>query len=269
MARIRRKGSTSGIYHVMVRGINQQRLFEEEADCTKYLDCLSEVKKKSGLTLFAYCLMGNHVHLLLREGNEPISITMKRLGVKYAYWFNNKYQRSGHLFQDRYKSEPVCDDAYFFAVLRYIYQNPVKARLCAKTDEYAWSSRRLFGKDGSLDGLIDERELAEIVSVKEIVGCADALLEVADTEDAVRRGRPMRFLDEDAVAKMREFSGAATSAAFQKLDSTAQRRNVLKMAECGISLRQQARITGISNGVIERWVSKRGGEGGGGSRKTK
>jgi REP element-mobilizing transposase RayT len=74
--------------------------------------------------------MGTHVHLLIKEETEALGKIMKRIGVRYVYWYNRKYERSGHLFQDRYKSEPVDDDGYFMTVLRYIHQNPRKSGLC-------------------------------------------------------------------------------------------------------------------------------------------
>ena len=88
---------------------------------------LKECKEISGFEMYAFCLMTNHVHLLLRETDEPLEVVFKRIGSRYAYWYNNKYQRIGHLFQDRFKSENVEDDAYFLTVLRYIIQNPMKA----------------------------------------------------------------------------------------------------------------------------------------------
>ena len=124
MPRNARKQSKSGIFHVMLRGINRQVIFQDDEDCEKYLQCLVECQKLSGFQLYAYCLMGNHVHLLLEEKKEPLSQIFKRLGVRYVYWYNWKYKRTGHLFQDRFKSEPVEDDSYFLAVLRYIFQNP-------------------------------------------------------------------------------------------------------------------------------------------------
>jgi hypothetical protein len=84
--------------------------------------------------------MGNHVHLLIRICGEPLETVFKRIGGKYVYWYNVKYKRVGHLFQDRFKSEPVEDDSYFAMVLRYIHKNPVKAKLCKNPAEYRWSS---------------------------------------------------------------------------------------------------------------------------------
>jgi len=86
-------------------------------------------RKKIGYDLYAYFLMGNHVHLLLKEGKEILANTMKQIGASYVYWYNWQYNRKGHLFQDRYKNEAVLDDAYFLTVLRCIHQNPLKAGL--------------------------------------------------------------------------------------------------------------------------------------------
>ena len=107
MPRQARKKSENGIYHIMFRGINKQQIFQENEDYRKFLNVVKECKEISGFKLFAYCLMGNHAHLLLKEGNENLDLIVKRIGSRYVYWYNTKYKRAGHLFQDRYKSEPI------------------------------------------------------------------------------------------------------------------------------------------------------------------
>ena len=84
--------------------------------------------------------MSNHVHLLVRETSESLAEVIKRIGVSYAQYYNKKYQHFGHLYQDRFKSEPVNDNAYFFTLLRYIRQNPIAAGICKKVGSYQWSS---------------------------------------------------------------------------------------------------------------------------------
>ena len=84
--------------------------------------------------------MGNHVHLLLKEASETIGNIMKRIASSYVYHYNHKYDRVGHLFQERFKSQPVNDFSYFITLLRYIHQNPLKAMLVDSIDEYEWSS---------------------------------------------------------------------------------------------------------------------------------
>ena len=93
MPRTARKQSESGIFHVMLRGIDRQVIFQDDEDCEKYLQCLSDCQKVSGFILYAYCLMGNHVHLLLQEGPEPLSQIFKRLGVRYVYWYKVQFTR--------------------------------------------------------------------------------------------------------------------------------------------------------------------------------
>ena len=124
----------------MIRGINQQDIFSVYEDYEKFIAILSKYHKKSEYEIYAYCLMGNHVHLLIKEGREALSHAMKRIGTSYVSWYNWQYNRKGHLFQDRYKSEPVEDDVYFLSVLRYIHQNPLKAGLTDDIASYQWSS---------------------------------------------------------------------------------------------------------------------------------
>jgi len=144
MPRTARAKSKSKIYHVMIRGINRQNIFTDDEDCEKFMDILGRYRKKIGYEIYAYCLMGNHVHLLIKEGKEALSNTMKRIGTSYVYWYNWQYNRKGHLFQDRYKSEAVEDDTYFLTVLRYIHQNPVKAGLANNIESYKWSSYKEY-----------------------------------------------------------------------------------------------------------------------------
>ena len=111
----------------MLRGVNRQTIFEDDQDCIKFIQILQKCKEKSGFELYGYCLMNNHVHLLLREVNESISLVMERICSSFVYWYNWKYDRLGHLFQERYRSEVVEIEAYLITVLRYIHQNPIKA----------------------------------------------------------------------------------------------------------------------------------------------
>ena len=140
MPRKVRRTCESGIYHVMLRGINRQRIFEDERDYRQFLSTLAKYRTVCGYTLLGYCLMPNHVHLLIREGDEPLPTVFRRIGASYVYWYNGKYGRVGHLFQDRYKSEAVEDEAYLLTVARYIHQNPVKAGLCETPGKYLYSS---------------------------------------------------------------------------------------------------------------------------------
>ena len=115
----------------MLRGINRQQVFLEPDDYVLFLEILRECKPLSGFKLYTYCLMGNHIHLLIKTETEDIGVSMKRIGIRFVQRMNRRYGRSGHLFQDRYKSETVMDDGYFLNLIRYIHQNPVKAGLAS------------------------------------------------------------------------------------------------------------------------------------------
>jgi len=140
MSRVARIKSKSKIYHITIRGINQQNIFTDDEDNVKFLAILDTYCKKMACEIYAYCLMGNHIHLLIKEGKETLSNTMKRVGASYVCWYNRQYNRKGLLFQDRHKSEAVEDDAYFLTVLRYIHQHPLKAGLADDIASYKWSS---------------------------------------------------------------------------------------------------------------------------------
>ncbi|MBT9135371.1 MAG: hypothetical protein DDT34_00422 [Firmicutes bacterium] len=124
----------------MARGLNKQDIFLDKDDRFRYLKTLAAVKEKTGIKVYAYCLMSNHVHLLLSEGQETVGDVMKRMGSSYVLWYNHKYERLGYLFQDRFRSEPVETREDLVAVVRYIHQNPVEAGLAADSSHYVWSS---------------------------------------------------------------------------------------------------------------------------------
>ena len=167
MPRQARRKSESGIYHIILRGINQQQIFADEEDSLWFLETLSKYKEQCGYEIYAYCLMSNHVHILLKEGKENLTLVLKRIAGSYVYWYNWKYHRSGHLFQDRFKSEPVEDDAYFLTVIRYIHQNPVKAGICRNIDGYKFSSYNEYINNATLIdtdfclGIIDKEQFIE------------------------------------------------------------------------------------------------------------
>ena len=111
----------------MIRGINRQNIFEEDEDRLCFMIILDRCKAISGFRLYAFVLMSNHIHLLIEPSGEALDIAFTRIETRYAMWFNRKYQRTGYLFQNRFRSEAVETDQYFMTVLRYILQNPMKA----------------------------------------------------------------------------------------------------------------------------------------------
>jgi REP element-mobilizing transposase RayT len=116
MARQARQRCDNGVYHIVMRGINRQDIFYDEDDYQRFMGTLERLKTDK-FEVYGYCLMSNHVHLLIHEKSEEIPQIMKRIGTSYAWWYNRKYQRTGHVFQGRYGSECVEDDEYLLTVI--------------------------------------------------------------------------------------------------------------------------------------------------------
>ncbi len=165
MPRRSRNVSKSGIYHVMIRGNERKEIFSNDEDRVRFLGTLAEKKKDGEYILYAYCLMDNHVYLVIKEGKDSISRIMKRINTSYAYYYNKKYDRVGHVFQDRYQSEAVENDGYLITVIRYVHNNPVKAGICRNAAQYSWSSYNLYISLNN-SRLIECNEILEIFSNK-------------------------------------------------------------------------------------------------------
>ncbi len=143
--RKRRQYGKTGFYHVIIRGVNKQNIFNDEQDRKTYFLLIKKYSEKFEIKIHAYCLMENHVHLLVEDKNKNLSIFMQCSASTYARYYNRKYDRIGHLFQERFKSEIIKDLNYFKTVFRYIIQNPEKAGICDALS-YPWSSKSYFQK---------------------------------------------------------------------------------------------------------------------------
>ncbi|MCP4649724.1 MAG: hypothetical protein GY853_06545 [PVC group bacterium] len=133
-----------GVYHVIQRAPGRELLFLAEADNLYFLKLLKETVKRFGLDLFCFALMPNHLHLLLKINEINLSQAMKNLFERYAYYFNKKYKRKGHVFSGRYRASVCNDNNYFLAASVYIHLNPIKANLTNDVKEYRWSSMNLY-----------------------------------------------------------------------------------------------------------------------------
>ena len=124
----------------MDRGVRRSAIFEDETDYQVMLQMIKDCLEKYQCILHAYCLMTNHIHLLLETDRIEVDKFMKRMSERYAMYFNHKYSYRGHVFEGRYKSCLVRDDAYFLQTSRYIHLNPVKAGIITRPEEYFASS---------------------------------------------------------------------------------------------------------------------------------
>ncbi len=231
----------------MLRGVNQQQIFEDSEDCDKFLQVLKDCKAISGFKLFAYCLMGNHIHILLQEKNESLDLLMKRIENKFVYWYNIKYQRTGHLFQDRFKSEPIEDDTYFLTVLRYIHQNPIRAGICKNVADYENSSYNEYFKSSDF---VDIGYVFDIISKDEFIAfnnekASETCLDIEDKPT-------IKVTDEQAKRIIEKYSKCKSVAEFQALDIKTRDKYLKYFKKKGISIRQISRLTGTSYYLVQK-----------------
>jgi len=142
-------------YHIINRGNQKQAIFLESLDFEKYLQILKHFKRKYRFKVFGYCLMPNHIHLILEpKHSEELAKFMQCLTQVYTVWFNSKYKKVGHLWQGRFKSMVIKKDGYFIDCVYYIEANPVRASLAVSPKDYLWSSyndRTFSNKNGLID----------------------------------------------------------------------------------------------------------------------
>ena len=260
MPRKQREKSATGVYHVMMRGINHQDIFEDRGDYWKFLKLLrmqAFPEDKTGkplpphIIVYAYCLMSNHVHLLVRELKEGVVAPIKSIAISYAQYFNYKYEHSGQVFQDRFKSEVVNDIAYFVTLLRYIHQNPVAAGISTSVASYTWSSWCEYDDKmvcavpvcttQHVLSRIDVRELAELIN--------DPLpkaLNILDFNNEMEQ----RVTDETARKYLTELIGNNSGTTLQHYDKESRNEIIRQLKSYGASIRQISRLTGVSFGII-------------------
>ena len=247
MPRHARELSNSGIYHIILRGINRQTIFNDDEDYQRFINTLKKYKTVSGYTLYAYCLMNNHIHILLRVGQEKLETILKRIAGSYVYWYNFKYNRIGHLFQDRFKSEPVDSDEYFLTVLRYIHQNPIKARICERLEDYRYSSY--------IDYLNNRNDFTCIDFAYSILGRNDFFEfnnEIND-DKCLDAEEKRRLTDKDGMELLQQkLKGKPVEVIvdFEEKDKAAL---ISRMKSEGLSIRQISRLTGVSIGIVRKY----------------
>lgn len=255
MPRKPREKSATGIYHIMMRGINRQNIFEDEEDHLKFMQTLEKYKDKSGYYIYAYCLMGNHVHILLMVGVEPLEQVMRRICGSYVYWYNKKYQRIGNLFQDRFKSEVVENDNYFLTVLRYIHQNPLKAGLVKDIEQYQWSSIGEYASHIDSTNIVDTNFALKLFADDEKIAVRELIKFFKEVNDdkCLEIDDRIPITDEEAKAIVKKVCQLKSPSDLQMLEKK-QRNKYLKMLkeEHNLSIRQIERITGINRGVIAK-----------------
>jgi len=165
MARPHRLQAEGCFYHITSRGNDRKKIFLSGTDFKKFLGYLKFAKEKFNFYLYAYCLMGNHYHLLLETTQANLSRIMQYLNTSYSIYYNVKRKRCGHLFQGRFKSILIEADSYFAELTRYIHLNPVRAKLTDSPEKYHWSSYNAY-LHSKPDTLIDKDKVKNLLPME-------------------------------------------------------------------------------------------------------
>ena len=247
MPRGARRKSNSGYLHLIIRGNNKQIIFEDENDCKFFIKRMGMYCREMEIRISAYCLMENHVHMLVNDPLDAVGQMMKKLENCYARYYNSKYERCGHLFQGRFLSEPVDDERYLMVVFRYILNNPRKAGICPAS-QYRWSSYKAFFKEKcSLDLSFVKDRFPTDEAYREYIGTEndDECLEYNQT-------RKSEGADAGAIAMIRECFEVVSGSEIQKWEREKRDDALRLLKDKGLTIRQIERLTGIGRNIIQR-----------------
>lgn len=269
MARQARKKSTLGIYHVMLRGINKQDIFFCEDDFVRMISILRDIQYKinkytdeiissNQCTIYAYCILHNHLHILIKEGDKSLPDIMKIIEDRYAIYYNKKYERIGHLFQSRYPSEPVNDAAYFHTVFRYIARNPVKALEAKTAAEYPYSSWNEYVEHNSNIMKIIKPSAIEAVNKKFPLKELNEWINV-DNQDNCLDMDSFNYVksDKEAWEILSDSCGIDNPEDFRNLDPQFQIYYLLDAIKHGVNIAQASRLGTITRYQLTKLASKK------------
>ena len=244
MARFGRRLSEYGYYHIILRGVNRNDIVYDDMDRQMFVNAIKRFSKELEIDVIVYCIMNNHAHILSRVPDN-LGLFVKKLASSYVYYFNNKYERIGHLFQDRYKSEPIESDSYLLTASRYILQNAEKVGIC-KTKDYHWNNwndiyfSKGFTKPQVLFDVWDDNEpLLDYLLAENDDICMDI--------DSYHK-----FSDSDVVHELKRISDIENPLKVAELDLPMRNNLLAQLKVAGFSIRQISRVTGIDKNIVHR-----------------
>ena len=255
MPRKPRTFSPTGIYHIILRSINQHIIFEEDDDYQKMLYILSDCKRTFDIDIYAYCLMDNHIHLLIRSSEDHLASFFQSLGTRFVRWYNTKYQRSGHLFQDRYYSIPVEKEQQFLSTLTYIHNNPVKSSLCRYPSEYRWSSYNAFY--GQKNPLVDTSFSFDIAGSKDLLHqyFSTDSTHFDDSQVIPALEKTRHFMpDKDALNIFKEVTKLYSTSEAVDLPKSLRNKYMDILYKKGLTQKQIARLMDVSISTVKRYA---------------
>lgn len=249
--------TVTGFYHVCARGMGKQLIFEGDEDRWEFLELMRDCCREEGVTVIAWCLMGNHVHLVLADYEDAMSAAMHRLLLTYARRFNKRTGRTGHLFQNRFDRRSLDTDRYLMAAIRYVHANPQEAGI-ALIERYPWSSfaeyLRAYDNDTT-------RGFSDPSCVLELSGSAEGFIAYSlstpdGSEPALCDMKETEWERHAFADKMAKSLGVPLRGV--KAAPPARRDTVIVgLHDAGFTVRQIERYTGIGKSTVSRIVRAR------------
>ena len=248
MPRKSREKSNSKVYHVIVRGINKQDIFLDEQDNKKFIKEIKRVKEKYQFQIYAYALMKNHAHFIIYDVNNNLSSMMQSLSISYSLYFNKKYQRIGHVFENRFKSYCINEIDYLKNLVRYIHKNPENAGY----KPYKWTS--YFEYIEKRYELINPQQVLKVFynDINNFKYFHDNYIDNND-EYNLKYEMVDRMTDEEAIKTIKKLLNETNLIRVQNYE----RKKKIEVIDIiskigGITTSQISRITGISLSTIKR-----------------
>lgn len=257
MARAPRKKSYTKVYHMIIRGINKQDIFLDKQDFLKFIKEVERTKEKYQYEIYAYALMNDHVHFVIYDKNENVSIAIQSLNVSYSSYFNKKYERTGHLFENRFKSKTVDSSEYLKSVVRYIHKNPENAGL----KPYEWTSyyeylykEKLINKDMVLK--VFGEDINDAINNFKYFHKNYTKYQDYDKDYELLT----HITDEEAIEIIKNVIMEQNLLRIQQYDKEQKEKAIMKILKIeGITKVQIARIIGISTKTIRK-IEKEGSQ---------
>ncbi len=251
MARQARVKSTTGIYHVLLKGLDGRNLFWDDSDRSIFMEKLNKARETGGFQLYAYCLMDNHVHLLIKEGEE-LGTSIKRITVGYVQLHNNKYGRTGHLFQSRFSSEAVEAKQHLITVVRYIHRNPLKAGMVSQLEEYPWSSyHKMIQVDQGNPAILDSGIIKDYFpTVADFIRFSEE-----ENQDDCLESHPKTRWSDELLTDMLKHNSEYQNLSELSIDKRDQLIRQIQR-ESGGSIRQLSRVLGLGKMMVEQALKR-------------
>lgn len=260
MPRTARVKSSTKVYHIILRGNAKQDIFLDKQDYSKFMKEIYNTKEKYLYELYVYCLMTNHVHLILYDKNENFSKALQSLTISYSSYWNKKYERVGHLFQNRFLSKNVESGEYLKNLCRYIHQNPQKSGI-AEMEEYQWSSYQEYRKENKI---INKKPIlalfhsCEKEAIQEFVGFHKANIMQENMNDFMEYEMIEKLNDEQARKYLIKILGLKNIQEIATYSVNERNEYLRKLKGIrGVSNVQIARIVGLSEKMVGRAINSK------------